>query len=197
MREVYDFTVDVYHNYCAGDLVHHNTFSGGGYEAALHLTGLYPDWWKGKVFDKPVRALCAGDTGQTTRDIIQYELFGTKDHKNTYELGTRLIPLDCIDIDSIMGKMGISGGIDTVRIKHVSGGYSECALKSYDQGRRIFQGEAKELVWFDEEPPADVYNEALIRTMTTGGITMLTFTPLQGMSEVVMSFLPKEYQLGA
>lgn len=70
------------------------------------------------------------------------------------------------------------------------------ALKSYDQGRRIFQGEEKDVVWFDEEPPVDVYEEALIRTMTTGGITMITFTPLQGMSAVVLSFLPQEYQLG-
>ncbi len=31
-----------------------------------------------------------------------------------------------------------------------------------------------------------------IRTATTDGIIMLTFTPLAGMSEVVMGFLPAE-----
>ncbi len=31
-----------------------------------------------------------------------------------------------------------------------------------------------------------------IRTATTDGIIMLTFTPLKGMSEVVMGFLPTE-----
>ena len=31
-----------------------------------------------------------------------------------------------------------------------------------------------------------------IRTATTDGIIMLTFTPLEGMSEVVLGFLPAE-----
>ena len=41
----------------------------------------------------------------------------------------------------------------------------------------------------------DVYGECLIRTASTNGIIMLTFTPLLGMSEVVMSFLPAEMQI--
>ncbi len=45
------------------------------------------------------------------------------------------------------------------------------------------------------EPPLDVYGECVIRTATTNGIVMLTFTPLEGMSEVVMSFLPTEMQI--
>src|SRR5690242_3019090 len=27
----------------------------GGAEWAIHLTGRYPSWWQGRVFDKPVR----------------------------------------------------------------------------------------------------------------------------------------------
>ena len=42
----------------------------------------------------------------------------------------------------------------------------------------------------DEEPPYDVYVECLMRTMTNDGMMMLTFTPLMGLSEVVLSFLP-------
>ena len=48
------------------------------------------------------------------------------------------------------------------------------------------------MIWFDEEPPMDVYNEALIRTATLNGIVMLTFTPLMGLSEVVLSFMPAD-----
>jgi phage terminase large subunit-like protein len=44
-------------------------------------------------------------------------------------------------------------------------------------------------VWFDEEPPPDIYSEGLTRTNATGGITMITFTPLLGMSEVVLMVL--------
>ena len=28
----------------------------GAMEMSAHLTGLYPRWWKGKKFDKPIRA---------------------------------------------------------------------------------------------------------------------------------------------
>jgi hypothetical protein len=44
-------------------------------------------------------------------------------------------------------------------------------------------------VWFDEEPPEDIYFEGLTRTNARGGIVTLTFTPLKGMSEVVRRFL--------
>jgi phage terminase large subunit-like protein len=50
------------------------------------------------------------------------------------------------------------------------------------------------VIWFDEEPDIAVYSEALIRTMKVpgteeGGLTLVTFTPLQGYTDVVGSFL--------
>ncbi len=36
----------------------------------------------------------------------------------------------------------------------------------------------------------DIYSECLLRTMTTNGVIILTFTPLQGLTELVLSFLP-------
>ena len=38
----------------------------------------------------------------------------------------------------------------------------------------------------DEEPGLDIYTECLLRTMTNNGMVMLTFTPLLGMSDVVL-----------
>ena len=46
------------------------------------------------------------------------------------------------------------------------------------------------MIWDDEEPPEDVYGEQLMRVATTAGILMLTFTPLLGMSQVVLQFMP-------
>ncbi len=40
------------------------------------------------------------------------------------------------------------------------------------------------------QPPMDIYAECLLRTMTTNGLLILTFTPLQGLTELVLSFLP-------
>jgi phage terminase large subunit-like protein len=67
-------------------------------------------------------------------------------------------------------------------------GLSTLTFKSYDQGRTKWQGETLHFVWFDEEPPPDLYTEGLTRTNATDGIVWLTFTPLKGMSEVVMQF---------
>ena len=155
----------------------------GGFEASLHLTGLYPEWWKGKRFSKPISAWAAGDTGKTVREIIQFKLLGP-----FHEQGTGLIPQHLIV--KTTPKQGIPEAIDTIYVKHVSGGVSEISLKSYDQKRHSFQGTEKDLIWLDEEPPLDIYTECLLRTMTNNGILMLTFTPLMGMSETVMSFLP-------
>ena len=73
-------------------------------------------------------------------------------------------------------------------VRHVSGRNSTLGFKSYDQGREKWQGETLDVVWLDEEPPLDVYMEALTRTNATGGLVFLTFTPLLGMSEVVRLF---------
>lgn len=164
------------------------TEGAGGYEMALHLTGLYPDWWQGKRFDRPISAWAAGDTSKTVKEIIQFKLLG----KFT-EFGTGLIPQHLITKTTT--KLGTAEAIDTIYVKHKSGGISELALKSYDQRRISFQGTEKDVIWLDEEPPLDIYIECLTRTMdTTGsgkqdGIIMLTFTPLMGMSETVLSFL--------
>lgn len=159
---------------------------GGGYETVCHLTGLYPDWWEGHRFDKPIMALAAGDTGQTTRDIIQAKMLGGL--WDTEEWGTGLIPAECMDVKPMI-KQGISNAYEEIKVKHVSGDYSTFKLRSYDQGRRIFQGFELDLFWPDEEIPKDVYDEGLIRTMTTGGITIMTFTPLNGLTELVLSFI--------
>jgi len=54
-----------------------------------------------------------------------------------------------------------------------------------------FQGTGKHVIWLDEEPPADVYDECLLRLMTTNGLLIATFTPLLGLSDVAMRFLPE------
>lgn len=156
----------------------------GAYETTLHLTGRYPDWWQGRRFRKPVRWLAAGDTNTTVRDIVQAKLFGPPG-----VLGTGMIPADAI-IGEPASKQGLKDAYESAKIKHVSGGTSHIVLRSYEQGRKAFQGTEMEGCWLDEEPPLEVYTETLVRTMTTGGMVLLTFTPLMGLSEVVLQFLP-------
>jgi phage terminase large subunit-like protein len=154
----------------------------GGYELALHLSGQYPAWWKGRTFTRPISAWAAGDTGITVRDIIQKKLLGPVGN-----WGTGLINGD--SILRTVRSSGIADKLDSVFIKHASGGTSTLVLKSYDQRRESFQGTEQDVIWLDEEPPLDIYTECLMRTMTNNGMIMLTFTPLQGMSAVVLAFL--------
>lgn len=165
------------------------TESAGGYELTLHLTGLYPDWWPGYRFDRAIKAWAAGATGQTVRDIIQTKLIGPADDR-----GTALIPGACLG--RMRPKSGIADAVDTVQVKHVSGQWSRLGFKSYDQGRRAFEGTEQDVIWLDEEPPFDIYNECLIRTAATkpgerGGMILCTFTPLEGLSETVLYYLPE------
>jgi phage terminase large subunit-like protein len=157
----------------------------GAAELAYHLTGKYPPDWPGKRFDKPVRAWAAGVTSETTRDVVQTKLIGPP--FNESEWGTGMIPKACIA--SIAPARGIPAAIDTVAVRHASGGTSSLQFKSFERGREKWQGAACEVIWFDEECPADIYSEGLTRTNETGGIVFITFTPLDGVTEVVRRFL--------
>jgi phage terminase large subunit-like protein len=104
-------------------------------------------------------------------------------------LGTGMIPLHRI-IKVQPRKGGVSDAIDQAYIQHISGGTSVLGFKSYSQRRKSFEGTAQDCIWVDEECPYDVYLECLTRLLTTRGIIWSTFTPLQGLTEVVLRFLP-------
>lgn len=159
----------------------------GAYECVCHLTGIYPHWWTGRRFKRPVNVLIAGETGKLTRDSVQMKIMG-----DPANIGTGIMPKDLIQ--DIRAKSGIPDAMDTVRIKHLYG-VSTIQFCSFDQGREAFQATERDIVWFDEEVPLDVYTEGLTRTMTTGGIVMLTFTPLKGLSQTVQ-FLEKQAKDG-
>lgn len=50
--------------------------------------------------------------------------------------------------------------------------------KSADSGREKFQGASVDLVWIDEEPEVDVFDEVYQRTIDCKGKILLTLTPL-------------------
>ncbi len=160
---------------------------GKAYETALHLTGQYPAWWAGRRFAHPVRWWAAGKTGKTTRDILQLALLG-----EVGQFGTGLIPGEAL-LDT-KPKAGLPDAVEILRVQHQTGGVpdgvSTLTLKSYDQGRVAFEGTAIDGIDLDEEPPLDITAQCLLRTMTTNGLVALTFTPLLGMSETVLHFLP-------
>ena len=91
-------------------------------------------------------------------------------------MGHGIIPKHCI------GEVSMARGtpdlIDTLSVAHVSGGNSMLQFKSYAEGRTKWQGVGLEVCWMDEEPPEDLYFEALReRTKLTARCTSLSPLP--------------------
>lgn len=158
----------------------------GGAEVACHATGIYPKWWQGRRFSDATVIWCGSESWTASRDIIQDSLLGPPG-----EEGTGWIPKEYI-VDFKKRQAGVSDVVDTIRVRHKSGKLSSITLKTYEQQRKEWQGRACNFVWFDEEPPQDVYTEGLTRILDKRGCLLLTFTPLKGPSEVVRHFLNPE-----
>lgn len=161
-------------------------------EVAMHLTGEYPDWWQGKRFIEPIVFWVGGVSGETIRDTSQKMLCGRIESN---EIGLGSIPKN--RILGIQKAFGTPNLLDHVKVAHNSGGTSLCFFKSYNKGREKFQGETIHGIWYDEEPPEDIYAEGLTRTNKHGQFALLTFTPLLGMTNLVMKFFeePSERQI--
>lgn len=158
---------------------------GGAAEMTYHLTGKYPEDWEGHRFDKAIIALAGSESYELTRDGVQRLLVGPP--MNEEEWGTGYIPKN--DIVSYTRRSGVSGALDSITVRHISGGASTLLFKAYEQGRGKWQANTVHYVWFDEEPPEDVYFEGITRTNATGGLIAVTFTPLKGMSSVVARYI--------
>ena len=162
------------------------TFSAGA-ETAMHLTGEYPSWWDGHRFNTAVDFWASCTTSQSTRDAPQRILLGKAD-----EWGTGAIPGRHI-VQIKKAVHGVSEAVETVLVRHVpTGKTSRLVFKTYDQGRERWQGETLDGIWFDEEPPADIFSEGKTRLQVRNGILYITFTPLLGMTEVVTRFLKEK-----
>lgn len=164
----------------------------GGAEWAMHLTGRYPDWWQGAEFSRAPLMWAGSVTGESTRDNPQRILVGPPAKEE--EWGTGFIPADCIRDRT--RAMGVPNLLDSVVVRwggggDVQAGESVLAFKAYEKGREKWQGPTVDGLWFDEEPPEDIYSEGLTRTNNgqRGQFVQQTFTPLLGMSTVVCRFI--------
>ena len=77
-----------------------------------------------------------------------------------------------------------SGVIDFILVRNVFGSLSKIGFRSCDQGREKFQGASLDFVWFDEEPPFDIYTECKMRVLDRQGEIFGTMTPLKGLTWV-------------
>lgn len=194
-QPIVDFEVKETHLYESQGLISSNCGKTvtGAYEMAVHLTGLYPPWWEGRVFEETGNYWAAGTSNEKTKEIVQAELLGKLEKDDTVGsepigLGTGMIPRD--RIASVDFHPQIRGAIKTAWIKHVSGKRNTLVFKSFEQSALAFEGSSVLATWLDESPPLDVYTEALMRSLTTGGLVLITATPLAGLTDLVQQFMP-------
>lgn len=113
-------------------------------------------------------------TQQVQRDVAQSKIL------------KYLPPRRIEDIVMTSGRKGAPeyGIIDHILVRNAFGGISKIGFKSCDQGREKFQGASLDFVWFDEEPPFDIYRECKMRVFDRAGYIFGTMTPLKGLTWV-------------
>lgn len=161
----------------------------GTFIDAVHATGEYPDGWEGHRFDHAPLIWCLGYSGEKTRDLLQKELFGQR-RENAFEGG--LIPAN--RIVSWESMTGTPNAMRTVRVKHASGGLATIQFWSYSQGQHALMGDSVDFFHIDEEPKDQaIYPQVITRTATgdkgKGGRGILTFTPENGRTDLVIKFM--------
>ncbi len=167
------------------------TFSAA-LELTYHLTGEYPEWWTGHKFSKPILAWAVGITGDSTRKVMQKELFGTISAKDINSIGSGSIPRDRIHFDTIERD---GHKILNAKIKHISGDYSTLEFRSTQQGEHVLMGATVDYIWLDEEDAyksEEIYSQCVTRTSTTGGLVTITATPENGETALTNLFMNDE-----
>lgn len=142
----------------------------GAVETIWLLRGVHPY----RQNKKDIQGWAVSLSTQVQRDVAQSKIL------------SYLNPDWISDIVMLSGKKDnpSSGVIDKIYIKNVFGGVSVLGFKSCDQGREKFQGTSLDFVWFDEEPPYDIYLECKMRVLDKCGEIFGTMTPLKGLTWV-------------
>ena len=172
---------------CAGNRIG-KTYAGT-YIDAIHAIGEYPDDWEGHRFDHAPLIWVLGYSGEKTRDLLQSPLIGRKEG-DTYTGG--LIPGD--RIVSVESMSGTPNALRSVHVRHSSGTISRIQFWSYSQGQHALMGDNVDWFHIDEEPKDQtIFPQVLVRTATgdlgRGGRGILTFTPENGRTELVVQFM--------
>lgn len=161
----------------------------GTYMDAIHALGDYPDEWEGHRFDHAPLIWCLGYSGEKTRDLLQAPIVGRK-QGDTFTGG--LIPAD--RILGYESMVGTPNALRTVMVQHSSGGVARIQFWSYSQGQHALMGDGVDWYHIDEEPrDPDIFPQVLVRTATgdnnRGGRGILTFTPENGRTSMVIQFM--------
>lgn len=137
----------------------------GAVEAVLHALG---DSRYRKL--KPSSGWVVSLTNEVQRDVAQKEILRWLPKNAIHDFAIRDGKKSDIE-NSILDKIILKNG-------------QTIGFKTCEQGRKVFQGTSQGWIWFDEEPPKDIYDECYMRIMDTKGDMWFTMTPLLGLTFV-------------
>jgi len=161
-KERYDLTVEDNHNYVVEDILVHNCGKTeiGAQEVARYLLGEHEH----KNIKNPVEIWSICPSFDSQKETTQPKLL-------------RYLPEGSIASMTWIRK----GILSELVLKNGS----KVTFKSYEQGRAKFQGAGKRLIWFDEEPPHDIWEECFVRQEAGQRLDIvLTMTAIKGMTWV-------------
>lgn len=150
--------------------------------------------------DKPIRVLFWGNrVGKTegcAQEVARYVL---NEHPTRQVFPPIEVWCACpsYDLQKETSQKKLQTYIPEDQIQHITyvkaGTWGEILLKngnkinfkSYEQGREKFQGAGKRLIWFDEEPPKDIWEECTVRAEAGVDLDIImSMTPIKGMTWV-------------
>ncbi len=142
----------------------------GAVEAVWYARGNHPF----KRLTHPTKGWVVSLSGEVQRDVAQREILKWLNPDWIVKIVTRKGKADDPQ----------NATIDFIVVRHELGGESVISFKSCDQGREKFQGTSLDYIWFDEEPPREIYEECRMRVVDTRGDIWGTMTPLKGLTWV-------------
>lgn len=148
---------------------------------------------------KPIRSLFWGNrVGKTEWGGQEAARFATGNHPNRKIIvpneGWAVCPSFDLQPESTQRKLEkyLSPQNEIAKVEYLRGNIwksvrlkngSLITFKTYEQGREKFQSAGKRWIWFDEEPPSDIYEECVVRSEAGVPLDMwITMTPVNGMT---------------
>lgn len=168
--ECYDFSVEKYHNYCAGGLVHHNTWAGLAEDLA-HMMGFRP-WLKEDDPDFRI------DIKVPNIGMIGCETYKHSVAEKIEPMLRFLTPSICQPVF----KPGPTGVLNILTLPFDCFGKkcgSKVYLRSYDEQPSSFEGIDYDFLHWDEPPPLQIFQAAERGKVVTNAPSWFTMTPLK------------------
>lgn len=154
---------------------------GVGKELFYDSSGMYPSWWPGYRYSRPIQIYCLTENiDLCKRNLVRLLFEGDKENKPAIppEFVIRMEPSPC--------------KIHTRYIQHVSGGESVFSFMSYKSGAQAMQGFKADKALFDERPPLSVFDEMTKRLASFDGEktqAIITTWPEGGYTDIVHYFM--------